>query len=252
MRFLSGLSTSRNIPTNYFLYFIQVDRWRLRDCGLDKYSYRSRGDIRGRSYIPESGFVTILASFCVWTKSLICKDAVNRDSTCQNIFRRIYTAKKIEDFRFPVSCPDDVLSRPDAHLSTAPFVRTTCHTVQTPDRPASSVRTTYLSVRTLHCIEKLLLQLASVRTSQHPVRTSISDRSASDSFQVQNIGRLTHRSDDVVSRSDALINMARIAIQISSSGRQSAMIRMRAHQLRKLPIRLQSSGRLPLMVRTHA
>jgi hypothetical protein len=113
------------------------------------------------------------------------KDAVNRDSTCQSIFRRLYTTKKIEDFRFPVSCPDDVLSRPDAHLSTVPFVRTTCHTIWTPDRPASSVRTTYLSVRTLHCIEKLLFQFASVRTSQYPVRTSISDRSASDSFQVQ-------------------------------------------------------------------
>jgi hypothetical protein len=25
--------------------------------------------------------VSILASFCVWTKSLMCKDAVNRDST---------------------------------------------------------------------------------------------------------------------------------------------------------------------------
>jgi hypothetical protein len=113
------------------------------------------------------------------------KDPVNRDSTCQSIFRRLYTTKKIEDFRFPVSCPDDVLSSPDAYLSTVPFVRTTCHTVWTPDRPASSVRTTYLSVRTLHCIKKLLFQLASVRTSQHPVRTSINDRSASDSFQVQ-------------------------------------------------------------------
>jgi hypothetical protein len=40
-------------------------------------------------------------------------------------------------------------------------------------------------VRTLHCIEKLLFQLASVLTSQHPVQTSISDRSASNSFQVQ-------------------------------------------------------------------
>jgi hypothetical protein len=26
-------------------------------------------------------FVSILASFCVWTKSLMCKDAVNMDST---------------------------------------------------------------------------------------------------------------------------------------------------------------------------
>jgi hypothetical protein len=182
----------------------------------------------------------------------MCKDAVNRDSTCQSIFRRLCTAKKIEDFRFPVSRPDDVLSRPDAHLSIAPFVWTTYHTDRTPDRPASSVRTTYLSVRTLHCIEKLLFQLASVRTSQHPVRTSISDRSASDSFQVQNMGRLIHRPKDVVSRPDALINKARIVIQIPPSERQLALVRTRAHQVRKLPIRLQPFGRLPLMVRTHA
>jgi hypothetical protein len=118
----------------------------------------------------------------------MCKDAVNRDSTCQIIFRRLYTAKKIEDFRFPVSRPDDVSSHPDVHL----FGRRV-HPDRTPDRPASSVRTLHCiekllfqlaSVRTLHCIEKLLFQLASVRTSQKPVWTSISDRSASDSFQV--------------------------------------------------------------------
>jgi hypothetical protein len=54
----------------------------------------------------------------------MCNDAVNRDTTCQSIFRRLCTAKKIEDFRFPVSRPDDVSSRPDAHLSTVPSVRT--------------------------------------------------------------------------------------------------------------------------------
>jgi hypothetical protein len=120
---------------------------------------------------PKGEFVSILASVYVWTKSLMYKDAVNRDSTCQSIFRRLCTAKKIEDFKFPVSRPDDVLSRPDAHLSIVPSVRTTCHSVWTLDRPASFVRT-------LHCIEKLLFQLASVRTS-------ISDQSALDSFQVQ-------------------------------------------------------------------
>jgi len=62
----------------------------------------------------------------------------------------------------------------------ASFVRTTCHTVRTPTDQASSVRTTWISIQTLHCIEKLLFQLASVRTPQQPVRTTSSDRSASD------------------------------------------------------------------------
>jgi hypothetical protein len=78
-------------------------------------------------------FVSILASFCVWTKSLMCKDVVNRDSTCQSIFRRLCTAKKIEDFRLPISRPDHVLSRPDAHLSIRPddvFTPTGCQTDQ--------------------------------------------------------------------------------------------------------------------------
>jgi hypothetical protein len=70
--------------------------------------------------------VSILALFCVWTKSLMCKDTVNRDSTCQSIFRRLCTAKKIKDFSFHVSHPDDMSSRLDAHLSTVPSVRTTC------------------------------------------------------------------------------------------------------------------------------
>jgi hypothetical protein len=39
---------------------------------------------------PKGEFVSILASFCVWTKSLKCKDAVNRDSTIQSLqVRRI-------------------------------------------------------------------------------------------------------------------------------------------------------------------
>jgi hypothetical protein len=81
-------------------------------------------------FVPElqkGEFVSILASFCVWTKSLICKDAANRDSTVQSEVRRIS--------KFPVS-------HPDAHLPTIPTVRTTCLSVLTSDRQASSVRTT--------------------------------------------------------------------------------------------------------------
>jgi hypothetical protein len=58
------------------------------------------------------------------------------------------------------------------------------------------------------------------------------------------MGRLIYRPDNVVSRLDALINKARLAIQISSSGRQSALVWTRAHQLRKLLIWLQPSGRM--------
>jgi ribosomal protein S19 len=122
-------------------------------------------------------------------------------------------------FRFPVSRPEDVSSRLDAHLSTIPSVRTTCHTVRTPERPSiirpddvsshldvhlstiPSVRTTCHTVRTpdrpsiicpddVHsrpdhnCFEKLLFQLASIGTFQQPVRMPLNDRSTSDSFQV--------------------------------------------------------------------
>jgi hypothetical protein len=61
-----------------------------------------------------------------------------------------------------------------------------------------------------------------------------------------------NRSNDVDSHPDALIHKARIAIQISPSGRQSALVRTRVQLILKLPIRLQPSGRLPLMVRTLA
>jgi len=53
---------------------------------------------------PKREFFSILASLCVWTKSLMCKDVVNRDSTYQSIFRRLCTAKKIEvNFDFHIS-----------------------------------------------------------------------------------------------------------------------------------------------------
>jgi hypothetical protein len=64
----------------------------------------------------------------------MCNNAANRDSTFQSEVRRIT--------KFPVSRPDDVSSRPDAHLSTVPSIPTTCHFVRTSDRQASSVRTT--------------------------------------------------------------------------------------------------------------
>jgi hypothetical protein len=155
-----------------------------------------------------------------------------------------------EDRRFQIPCQPSgrcviPSGRPSVHCSIRPndmFITTGCQT----DQHHPSERRIF-SVRTLHCVKKLLFQLASVRTSQQPVRTSISDRSGSVYGMIDFNGL-----DDVVSRLDAIINKERIAIQMSPSGRQSALVRTRGHQLRKLSIQLQLSGRLPLLVRTHA
>jgi hypothetical protein len=66
---------------------------------------------------PKGEFVSILASFCVWTKSLKCKDAVNRDSTIQNLQVRRIQVPCQPSGHPSIHCsiiPDDVSSRPDA------------------------------------------------------------------------------------------------------------------------------------------
>jgi hypothetical protein len=68
------------------------------------------------------------------------------------------------------------------------------------------------------------------RLSSHSGRLSVID-------QLQILSKFNLR-EDCFNRPDALIHKARIAIQISPSGRQSALVRTRVHQLRKLTIRL--------------
>jgi len=144
-------------------------------------------------------------------------------------------ASKSEDFQFPVSRPDD-RDIPSGHPSvTVPSVRMTCHTVWTPDRP-STIRPDDVS---LHpdpplCREDSI-QLASVRTFQQHVRTPLSTRTVSDSFQVSIKGRS-------INRPVARLLKTRIAIQISPSGHLTAVVRTRVHQRRKLTIQLQPSG----------
>jgi hypothetical protein len=120
-----------------------------------------------------------LALFYVWTKSLMCKDAVNRDST----------------FR--------VVSRLEENSSSLSAVRTMCHPIRTPiclllhpsgqcvipsgrqtvQHHPSGQRAS--SVRTLHCIEKFLFQLdPSGRLSRTSGRLSVLER-FTDSFQIQ-------------------------------------------------------------------
>jgi len=65
----------------------------------------------------------------VWTKSLVCKDAVLQGIP---LFRSVSEDSGSQISRFPASRLDDVSSRSDVHLSIVPSVRMMCHTVLTP------------------------------------------------------------------------------------------------------------------------
>jgi hypothetical protein len=183
----------------------------------------------------------------------MCKDAVNKDSTCQSIFRRLCTAKKIENFSFPVNRPDNVSSRPDAHLSTVPSVRMTCSS--RPDaRQTSIIRPDDVSFPS-----GPYTVLRSFCSSLHP-SGHLSSPSGRISVleQSQILSKFQKREDRSTVRTMQYPVQTRVSlrqesqIQISPSGRQSALVRTRAYQLRKLPIRLQPSRRLPILVWMHA
>jgi hypothetical protein len=71
----------------------------------------------------DNSAVSISASFCVWTKSLMCKDVVNRDSTIQSDVRRFCLQLRRMNFKFPVNRLDDRAipsERPSVHCSILP------------------------------------------------------------------------------------------------------------------------------------
>jgi hypothetical protein len=83
----------------------------------------------------------------------------------------------------------------------------------------------------LHCIEKLLYQLApSGRFSSTSGRLSVLER-FTDSFQVPRKGRSINRPDDVVYRPDAYLRKARIVVQNEPSGHLTAVIRTLVHHI---------------------
>jgi hypothetical protein len=150
-----------------------------------------------------------LASFCVWTNSLKCKDAVNKDSTIQSLQVRrnsssLSAVRTIEP------------SRSDAHLSIVPSIRTTCHPVRTlrqtsiirPDEvfiPSGPYTVSRSFCASLH---------PSGRSSSMSGRLPVFDQFLI-SFQFPIKGGSINRLDDVVSRPDACLRKARIAIHIN-------------------------------------
>jgi len=192
--------------------------------------------------------LVLLALFYVSTKTLICKDVVNRDSTIQSEVRRFC----LREFEFPISHLDDqaTLSRRLLFLLR-------------PSRRCAILSGCRQS-NIIHLNEVFIPSGAhtasrSLCASLHPSRRFSSTSGCLSvldqfliSFQAPRKGRSINRLDDVVSRLDVFLLKARIVIQISPSRHQSTLVRMRVLLIWKLLIRLQPSGRLPLMVQMHA
>jgi len=123
----------------------------------------------------------------VWTKSLVCKDAVlqgiplfrsvSEDSALLASQKISGSLSTVRTFICPLFHPSDVPYRPDAQTDLASFVRTT-----------------WTSVRTLYCIEKLLFQLVSVRMSHQLVWMPLSIRPSFRFFPSSFMGRLMQPS----------------------------------------------------------
>jgi len=85
---------------------------------------------------------------------------------------------------------------------------------------ASSIRTTWIFVRTLLCIEKLLFPLVSVRTIQQPVQTTLSDWSSFRfSFQNQIGEDCCNRPDALLLKASSQFKLNRSDVSLPWSGR---------------------------------
>jgi hypothetical protein len=197
-------------------------------------------------------FSSIIGLILFGQNHLYVKDAVLQGIP---LFIRVLedSAYKSENPRFPISRPDD-RTIPSGHRSVHYSIRPDnvpyrLDPRQTKHHPSG--QRDFLSRRTTVSKSFCSSLHLSGRLSSPSGRLSVID-------QLQILSKFNlredcfNRPDDVDSRLDALIHKARIAIQISPSGRQSALVRTCVHQLRKLPIQLQPSGRLPIMVGTHA
>jgi hypothetical protein len=152
------------------------------------------------------------------------------------LFRSISEASALfarQKSRFPASHPDNVSSRPDAQLSKALVVQTTCHTVWTHIKlKASSVRTTWFSVWTLLYIEKLRTAPACICSDVSATRPDALFHKASIAIQIQPSGRACIRYGNCmhqISRPDdhpSGLDARSLYMEITCSGRTTVRATM--------------------------
>jgi hypothetical protein len=189
----------------------------------------------------------------------------NRDSAIQKSFKNSASH---------VSCPDVVSSRLDAHLSTVPSVRTTCHTIWMPNRPSiirsddvdflldlplyreasvpACIRSDVSATRSdgsqystkLQILSKFIYEkiAATVLTMWIPVRTRFSLMQESQ-FKFNRLDVCQHGPD-------ARLTDMELRIQLQPSGCLHIMVRTRAKHIWKLRVEDQLSGRPSPLVRT--
>jgi hypothetical protein len=149
--------------------------------------------------------------------------------------------------RFPVSRPDDVSYCPNAHLSKVPAVRTTYHTVRTPNYIPSIIcpdDENFPSGPSPVSRSFELLQLASVWTFQQPVRTTLSVQpSFRISFQNIDIGRLLQPSGRRGFPSGRAHPKGKYHNSNQDIRALVSLVQTRVHQIWKLSASNQSSGR---------
>jgi hypothetical protein len=117
---------------------------------------------------PKGEFVSILALFCVWTKSLMCNDAVNRDSTFR-VMSEDFSCK-LEEFQVPCQPSERCVipfRRPSFYCCIRPDIRQT--SIICPDNLFLERFTDSFKVQERE-------DQSTVRTMWYPVRTRISVR----------------------------------------------------------------------------
>lgn len=116
----------------------------------------------------------------VWTKSFVCKDVFSQGFHYLEYLQKTLHCLQVRRFLIPSQ-----LSGRCVNPSEQRAIPSGSQIDQ-----ASSVRMTCIFVWTLHCIKKLLFQLASVRTCQQPIWTPLSIRSSFKFFPSSFVGRL--------------------------------------------------------------
>jgi hypothetical protein len=116
--------TLRKIKTrcHVWTYWTWKSKWLLINCVCEQCATK---------YL-----LVLLASFCLDQITCVYRCCFIRDSTIQSDVRRFCTAFKTKVFGSLPAVRMNVPSRSDAHLTTVPSVRTTCHTVRMSVRPS--------------------------------------------------------------------------------------------------------------------